>query len=217
MHLKEFFQLLVFYKGIWFDSVWSIFFSSCNVSNRHSGWTHRNCSTKDLTQFAAEAIAFNRQLSQQEEEQEDFGIVVCSMRLSPPSNSRLARRRAQSQALRTNTWCLPTPQVLQWCMYSASHYNHSYTYVLWQTEWVLEQTVKHSNPDKHMYMQCYQLLEQTNLMYTNQSFFLCNVSFGCFRHQKLFSFSFFFIFITKYLWLVVLTVRYKRGARLWGN
>lgn len=64
----------------------------------------RNCSTKDLTQFAAEAIAFNRQLSQQEEEeQEDFGAVVCSMRLSPPSNSRLARRRAQSQALRTNT------------------------------------------------------------------------------------------------------------------
>nr|XP_005156012.1 MAP kinase-interacting serine/threonine-protein kinase 1 isoform X2 [Danio rerio] len=63
----------------------------------------RNCSTKDLTQFAAEAIAFNRQLSQQEEEQEDFGAVVCSMRLSPPSNSRLARRRAQSQALRNNT------------------------------------------------------------------------------------------------------------------
>ncbi|KAA0707864.1 MAP kinase-interacting serine/threonine-protein kinase 1 [Triplophysa tibetana] len=63
----------------------------------------RNLSTKDLTQFAAEAIAFNRQLSQQEEEQEDFGTVFCSMRLSPPSNSRLARRRAQSQALRTNT------------------------------------------------------------------------------------------------------------------
>uniref|UniRef100_A0A8C1JKH8 non-specific serine/threonine protein kinase n=2 Tax=Cyprinus carpio TaxID=7962 RepID=A0A8C1JKH8_CYPCA len=63
----------------------------------------RNCSTKDLTQFAAEAIAFNRQLSQKEEEQEDFGAMVCSMRLSPPSNSRLARRRAQSQALRTST------------------------------------------------------------------------------------------------------------------
>uniref|UniRef100_A0A671NIR0 MAP kinase-interacting serine/threonine-protein kinase 1-like n=1 Tax=Sinocyclocheilus anshuiensis TaxID=1608454 RepID=A0A671NIR0_9TELE len=63
----------------------------------------RNCSTKDLTQFAADAIAFNRQLSQKEEEQEDFGAMVCSMRLSPPSNSRLARRRAQSQALRTNT------------------------------------------------------------------------------------------------------------------
>ncbi|XP_059385155.1 MAP kinase-interacting serine/threonine-protein kinase 1 isoform X1 [Carassius carassius] len=62
----------------------------------------RNCSTKDLTQFAADAIAFNRQLSQKEEEQEDFGAVVCSMRLSPPSNSRLARRRAQSQALRAS-------------------------------------------------------------------------------------------------------------------
>ncbi|XP_022615283.1 MAP kinase-interacting serine/threonine-protein kinase 1 isoform X1 [Seriola dumerili] len=61
----------------------------------------RNSSTKDLTQFAAEAIAFNRQLSQHDEQQEDVAVVVCSMRLSPPSNSRLARRRAQSNALRT--------------------------------------------------------------------------------------------------------------------
>uniref|UniRef100_A0A665UHB7 non-specific serine/threonine protein kinase n=1 Tax=Echeneis naucrates TaxID=173247 RepID=A0A665UHB7_ECHNA len=62
----------------------------------------RNSSTKDLTQFAAEAIAFNRQLSQHDEQQEeDVTVVVCSMRLSPPSNSRLARRRAQSNALRT--------------------------------------------------------------------------------------------------------------------
>uniref|UniRef100_A0A671V9I8 MAPK interacting serine/threonine kinase 1 n=1 Tax=Sparus aurata TaxID=8175 RepID=A0A671V9I8_SPAAU len=61
----------------------------------------RNSSTKDLTQFAAEAIAFNRQLSQHDEQQEDVGAIVCSMRLSPPSNSRLARRRAQSNALRT--------------------------------------------------------------------------------------------------------------------
>ncbi|XP_030583815.1 MAP kinase-interacting serine/threonine-protein kinase 1 [Archocentrus centrarchus] len=60
----------------------------------------RNSSTKDLTQFAAEAIAFNRQLSQHEEQREDVGAIVCSMRLSPPSNSRLARRRAQSNALR---------------------------------------------------------------------------------------------------------------------
>uniref|UniRef100_A0AAX7T0Z9 Protein kinase domain-containing protein n=1 Tax=Astatotilapia calliptera TaxID=8154 RepID=A0AAX7T0Z9_ASTCA len=60
----------------------------------------RNSSTKDLTQFAAEAIAFNRQLSQHEEQREDVGAIVCSMRLSPPSNSRLARRRAQSSALR---------------------------------------------------------------------------------------------------------------------
>ncbi|KAL2089945.1 hypothetical protein ACEWY4_014633 [Coilia grayii] len=63
----------------------------------------RNSSTKDLTQFAADAIAFNRQLSQHEEEEEeceDASVVVCSMKLSPPSNSRLARRRAQSNALR---------------------------------------------------------------------------------------------------------------------
>ncbi|KAK6484602.1 MAP kinase-interacting serine/threonine-protein kinase 1 isoform X1 [Huso huso] len=60
----------------------------------------RNSSTKDLTQFAADAIAFNRQLSQHDEEQEDLLPSVCSMRLSPPSNSRLARRRAQSHALR---------------------------------------------------------------------------------------------------------------------
>ncbi|XP_043984659.1 MAP kinase-interacting serine/threonine-protein kinase 1 [Gambusia affinis] len=61
----------------------------------------RNSSTKDLTQFAAEAIAFNRQLSQHDEQQEDSASIVCSMRLSPPSKSRLARRRAQSNALRS--------------------------------------------------------------------------------------------------------------------
>ncbi|XP_034035549.1 MAP kinase-interacting serine/threonine-protein kinase 1 isoform X2 [Thalassophryne amazonica] len=61
----------------------------------------RNSSAKDLTQFAAEAIAFNRQLSQHDEQQEGVGAIVCSMRLSPPSNSRLARRRAQSNARRT--------------------------------------------------------------------------------------------------------------------
>ncbi|XP_006634840.2 MAP kinase-interacting serine/threonine-protein kinase 1 [Lepisosteus oculatus] len=60
----------------------------------------RNSSTKDLTQFAADAIAFNRQLSQHDEEQEDMTAIICSMRLSPPSNSRLARRRAQTHALR---------------------------------------------------------------------------------------------------------------------
>ncbi|KAI4829334.1 hypothetical protein KUCAC02_023380 [Chaenocephalus aceratus] len=57
---------------------------------------------QDLTQFAAEAIAFNRQLSQHDEQQEDVGGIVCSMRLSPPSNSRLARRRAQTNALRSS-------------------------------------------------------------------------------------------------------------------
>ncbi|KAK7888915.1 hypothetical protein WMY93_024475 [Mugilogobius chulae] len=60
----------------------------------------RNSSTKDLSQFAADAIAFNRQLSQHDEQQ-DVEAIVCSMRLSPPSNSRLARRRAQSSALPT--------------------------------------------------------------------------------------------------------------------
>ncbi|XP_037530671.1 MAP kinase-interacting serine/threonine-protein kinase 1 [Nematolebias whitei] len=61
----------------------------------------RNSSTKDLSQFAAEAIAFNRQLSLHDEQQEDAEAIVCSMRLSPPSNSRLARRRAKSSALRS--------------------------------------------------------------------------------------------------------------------
>uniref|UniRef100_A0AAY4DRY5 non-specific serine/threonine protein kinase n=1 Tax=Denticeps clupeoides TaxID=299321 RepID=A0AAY4DRY5_9TELE len=64
----------------------------------------RNNSTKDLTQFAADAIAFNRQLSQHDEEHEGTSGVVCSMRLSPPSNSQLARRRAESRVF------LPTTQ-----------------------------------------------------------------------------------------------------------
>ncbi|XP_072516700.1 MAP kinase-interacting serine/threonine-protein kinase 1 isoform X1 [Salminus brasiliensis] len=75
----------------------------------------RKCSTKDLTQFAAEVMAFNRQLSQQDEAQEqdedDSGAIVCSMRLSPPSNSRLARRRAQSLALRSTNEYLSAAQV----------------------------------------------------------------------------------------------------------
>uniref|UniRef100_A0A8C3SD05 non-specific serine/threonine protein kinase n=1 Tax=Chelydra serpentina TaxID=8475 RepID=A0A8C3SD05_CHESE len=62
----------------------------------------RNSSTKDLTLFAAEAIALNRQLSQHEneleEEQENFAQAMCSMKLSPPSKSRLAKRRAMTQA-----------------------------------------------------------------------------------------------------------------------
>ncbi|XP_051867577.1 MAP kinase-interacting serine/threonine-protein kinase 1-like isoform X2 [Pristis pectinata] len=65
----------------------------------------RNNSTKDLTHFAAEAIAFNRQLSQQDEEmqgeQEAIIKTVCSMRLSPPSSSRLAKRRAKTQAAKS--------------------------------------------------------------------------------------------------------------------
>ncbi|TNN69248.1 MAP kinase-interacting serine/threonine-protein kinase 1 [Liparis tanakae] len=67
-----------------------------------------NSSTKDLSQFAAEAIAFNRQLSQHDEQQEDVGAAVCSMRLSPPSNSRLARRRAETNAVRTEDFAPAT-------------------------------------------------------------------------------------------------------------
>ncbi|XP_051480890.1 MAP kinase-interacting serine/threonine-protein kinase 1 isoform X4 [Apus apus] len=62
----------------------------------------RNSSTKDLTLFAAEAIALNRQLSQHENElsteQENVAHAVCSMKLSPPSKSRLAKRRAMTHA-----------------------------------------------------------------------------------------------------------------------
>ncbi|XP_038616260.1 MAP kinase-interacting serine/threonine-protein kinase 1 isoform X2 [Tachyglossus aculeatus] len=66
----------------------------------------RNSSTKDLTLFAAEAIALNRQLSQHEEqeqseEQDSFlSVGLCAMKLSPPSKSRLAKRRALAQASR---------------------------------------------------------------------------------------------------------------------
>lgn len=57
----------------------------------------------DLTLFAAEAIALNRQLSQHEEnelaeESKALAESLCSVRLSPPSKSRLARRRALTQA-----------------------------------------------------------------------------------------------------------------------
>uniref|UniRef100_A0A4W5QZQ1 non-specific serine/threonine protein kinase n=1 Tax=Hucho hucho TaxID=62062 RepID=A0A4W5QZQ1_9TELE len=68
----------------------------------------RNSSTKDLTQFAADAIAFNRQLSQHDEEQDEVvTTIVTSMRLSPPSNSRLARRRAQSNSQHRNPMLRP--------------------------------------------------------------------------------------------------------------
>uniref|UniRef100_A0ACB8F4C4 MAP kinase-interacting serine/threonine-protein kinase 1 n=1 Tax=Sphaerodactylus townsendi TaxID=933632 RepID=A0ACB8F4C4_9SAUR len=66
----------------------------------------RNSSTKELTLFAAEAIALNRQLSQHEnhlsEEEESIAQAICSMKLSPPSKSRLAKRRAMSQATKTS-------------------------------------------------------------------------------------------------------------------
>ncbi|XP_067323999.1 MAP kinase-interacting serine/threonine-protein kinase 1 isoform X3 [Anolis sagrei] len=66
----------------------------------------RNSSTKDLTLFAAEAIALNRQLSQHEnhlsEEEESLSQAMCSMKLSPPSKSRLAKRRAMTQAIKSS-------------------------------------------------------------------------------------------------------------------
>ncbi|XP_029473785.1 MAP kinase-interacting serine/threonine-protein kinase 1 isoform X2 [Rhinatrema bivittatum] len=62
----------------------------------------RNGSAKDLTLFAAEAMALNRQLSQRDselnEEHENLVQAVCSVRLSPPSKSRLAKRRAKTHA-----------------------------------------------------------------------------------------------------------------------
>ncbi|CAM2109369.1 unnamed protein product [Caretta caretta] len=64
----------------------------------------RNSSAKELTSFAAEAIAVNRQLMQrdedEEEEEETRPIIIKatsrSMQLSPPSESRLAQRRQKS-------------------------------------------------------------------------------------------------------------------------
>ncbi|XP_068395910.1 MAP kinase-interacting serine/threonine-protein kinase 1 isoform X2 [Eschrichtius robustus] len=78
----------------------------------------RNSSTMDLTLFAAEAIALNRQLSQHEEnelakESEVLAEGLCSVKLSPPSKSRLARRRALAQAGRSgDTQPSPTPTAL---------------------------------------------------------------------------------------------------------
>ncbi|MEE6487369.1 hypothetical protein FKM82_014874 [Ascaphus truei] len=66
----------------------------------------RNSSAKELTSFAAEAIAMNRQLMEREEEEEGadssasclilIKATSCSMRLSPPSESKLAKRRQNS-------------------------------------------------------------------------------------------------------------------------
>ncbi|XP_077608286.1 MAP kinase-interacting serine/threonine-protein kinase 1 isoform X3 [Crocuta crocuta] len=76
----------------------------------------RNSSTMDLTLFAAEAIALNRQLSQHEEDElaeESLAEGLCSVRLSPPCKSRLARRRALAQAGRSNDpEPCPTPTAL---------------------------------------------------------------------------------------------------------
>uniref|UniRef100_A0A8C0KPB1 MAPK interacting serine/threonine kinase 1 n=1 Tax=Canis lupus dingo TaxID=286419 RepID=A0A8C0KPB1_CANLU len=78
----------------------------------------RNSSTMDLTLFAAEAIALNRQLSQREEDElaqssESLAGGLCSVRLSPPCKSRLARRRALAQAGRSSDpEPCPTPAAL---------------------------------------------------------------------------------------------------------
>ncbi|XP_060788486.1 MAP kinase-interacting serine/threonine-protein kinase 2b isoform X2 [Neoarius graeffei] len=67
----------------------------------------RNSSAKDLTFFAGKAIAVNRQLAEQDDleaqrQEEPSPQVVtagaCSMRLSPPSNSKLAKRRQRRSA-----------------------------------------------------------------------------------------------------------------------
>uniref|UniRef100_A0A8B9HYA9 non-specific serine/threonine protein kinase n=1 Tax=Astyanax mexicanus TaxID=7994 RepID=A0A8B9HYA9_ASTMX len=69
----------------------------------------RNSSAKDLTFFAGQAVAVNRQLAQQDDleeqqkEEEAPQVVTVgsgSMRLSPPSNSKLAKRRQRSSILK---------------------------------------------------------------------------------------------------------------------
>uniref|UniRef100_A0A8D0H4Q7 MAPK interacting serine/threonine kinase 2 n=1 Tax=Sphenodon punctatus TaxID=8508 RepID=A0A8D0H4Q7_SPHPU len=81
----------------------------------------RNSSAKELTSFAAEAIAVNRQLTQHEEEEEETRPIVikatsCSMQLSPPSESKLAKRRQKGSvtkvAVATGSQHLVAPLVL---------------------------------------------------------------------------------------------------------
>lgn len=66
----------------------------------------RNSSAKELTCFAAEAIAVNRQLTRRDEDEEEEAegeaqpIIIKAtsraMQLSPPSESKLAKRRQKS-------------------------------------------------------------------------------------------------------------------------
>lgn len=61
----------------------------------------RNSCAKDLTSFAAEAIAMNRQLAQCEEDAgQDQPVVIRAtsrcLQLSPPSQSKLAQRRQRA-------------------------------------------------------------------------------------------------------------------------
>ncbi|XP_077079121.1 MAP kinase-interacting serine/threonine-protein kinase 2b isoform X2 [Siphateles boraxobius] len=68
----------------------------------------RNSCAKNLTFFAGKAVAMNRQLAEQddlkEQQQQDPLQVITatgtSMRLSPPSNSKLAKRRQRSSLLK---------------------------------------------------------------------------------------------------------------------
>ncbi|NXG82443.1 MKNK2 kinase, partial [Stercorarius parasiticus] len=66
----------------------------------------RNSSAKELTSFAAEAIAVNRQLTRRDEDEEEeveeearpiiIKATSRAMQLSPPSESKLAKRRQKS-------------------------------------------------------------------------------------------------------------------------
>ncbi|KAK1152410.1 MAP kinase-interacting serine/threonine-protein kinase 2-like [Acipenser oxyrinchus oxyrinchus] len=63
----------------------------------------RNSSAKDLTFFTAEAMAVNRQLAQHQEEEEQPIFITatsCSMHLSPPSQSKLAKKRQRDSLLK---------------------------------------------------------------------------------------------------------------------
>ncbi|NWS61488.1 MKNK2 kinase, partial [Chunga burmeisteri] len=71
----------------------------------------RNSSAKELTSFAAEAIAVNRQLTRRDEDEEEEAeeearpIIIKAtsraMQLSPPSESKLAKRRQKSSLAKT--------------------------------------------------------------------------------------------------------------------
>lgn len=64
----------------------------------------RSSNARDLTFFAGKAMAVNRQLAEQDgmedQQQQEVPFVITasgsSMQLSPPSKSKLARRRQQS-------------------------------------------------------------------------------------------------------------------------
>ena len=73
----------------------------------HPRLVPRNSCAKDLTSFAAEAIAMNRQLAQREEDaaeeeaaEQGQPVVIRAtsrcLQLSPPSQSKLAQRRQRA-------------------------------------------------------------------------------------------------------------------------